>query len=315
MKKNETPKVLLLGNGINRAFADDSVSLKKLLDKITTNKVVGAELDALRKNNKENGQDASDVPFPLEIIMRTDDNVDFVMKNAGKELYGAVENDEQRNFLRKILSMGFDHILTTNYSYELEMASLPDDVQLTERKLQKFQTHTDDVKRAETQYLMHTYNTVEHNGMINNIWHIHGEARKPGTMIIGHYYYGNLLYKYKNLLNKRKNTYKFFQERGIEFRIKSWIDAFIIGDVYMLGFGMDFSELDLWWLINRKKRENAMHGKIVFYEPEKTGFDMKKKLLEDYEAEVKNLGYSRDNANYKEFYKAVLDDIEMNLAN
>ena len=30
---------------------------------------------------------------------------------------------------------------------------------------------------------------------------------------------------------------------------------------------MDFSEFDLWWLLNRKKREKADHGKVWFYTP------------------------------------------------
>ncbi|HIT73388.1 MAG TPA: hypothetical protein IAD10_06990, partial [Candidatus Fimicola cottocaccae] len=32
-----------------------------------------------------------------------------------------------------------------------------------------------------------------------------------------------------------------------------------------LGFGFGFTEFDLWWLLNRKKREKVETGKIYFY--------------------------------------------------
>lgn len=54
---------------------------------------------------------------------------------------------------------------------------------------------------------------------------------------------------------------------------------------------MDFSELDLWWLLNRKKREKALHGKVVFYEPERPEEAAKYALLRAYGAEVRHLGF------------------------
>ena len=95
------------------------------------------------------------------------------------------------------------------------------------------QRHTEETARAEAKFLLHTYNSVTYNGVTNQIWHIHGEARKPDSMIIGHYYYGNILFKYKELLDKRRSKYKYSQDHGEEFPIKSWLDAFILGDVYV----------------------------------------------------------------------------------
>lgn len=305
MSASKKPQILLLGNGLNRAFSQDAFAWDNFI------KELSAHNDSLDKTGTDD-EELSKVPYPLQIVLRTGDNVDAAIKNAKINLYGEVDNDEQRDMLRKILSMNFDHILTTNYSYELEIATLDRGAKLTDNRLKKtMQKHTKSVKTAETMYLLHTYNSVEHNGTQNNIWHIHGEARKPDSMVIGHYYYGNLLFKYKKYFDKLKNHYRSSQEKGQEIEIRSWLDAFILGDVYILGFGMDFSEMDLWWLINRKKRERAEHGKIVFYEPSTEGFDMKGKLLADYGVTVKNMGYiqSKD-MNYKSFYREALSDIE-----
>ena len=40
----------------------------------------------------------------------------------------------------------------------------------------------------------------------------------------------------------------------------SWLDWFLMGEVYAVGFGFDPSGFDIWWAIKRKARENADHG-------------------------------------------------------
>ena len=71
-----------------------------------------------------------------------------------------------------------------------------------------------------------------------------------------------------------------------------WLDSFIMGNVYILGFGFDFSELDLWWLIKQKKRENAEpHGKVIFYTPEKIQEAGKYALLSAYGVEIRHLDF------------------------
>ncbi|MBR1433065.1 AbiH family protein [Ruminococcus sp.] len=99
---------------------------------------------------------------------------------------------------------------------------------------------------------LHTYNSVLYGGKERRIWHIHGEARKPDSMILGHYYYGNLTAKIKNESDRLDDAY-----RREGYKCKSWMDLFILGDVYIIGTALDVSEIDLWWLINRKARETA----------------------------------------------------------
>ena len=324
LQTNKRPQVLLLGNGINLGFSDNGISWPMLLEKITTNKSTGELLDELTEKSKENGTGLSAIPFPLEIVLRTDDNVDTTMNRVKtdediKELmYGSV-NKELKDILQKILSMNFDHILTTNYSYELEMSVTGDSIGSIDKTLKRTQKHTDAVSRAESKFLLHTYYPLEFNGIHNRVWHIHGEARKPNSMIIGHYYYGSLLSKYKEFLDKQSKIYNSMNKDKTTFNIKSWLDAFIFGDVYIVGLGLDFSEMDLWWLINRKKREKSEHGKIIYYDPKPYGTDtddkltaVKHKLLTIYDAEVRSpdCGYEKDNkTNYKLFYKNVLTDI------
>ena len=337
--------VLLLGNGIDRAYDSHAVSWTKLLEKMTTVK-------DLPKHET--------LPFPLEVVLRTDDHVDEALVKYSRELYGSVEDEELRCVLAKVLGMGFDEILTTNYDYALEGTAIyPKKV--TDGWLRKSMKHTGEVARAENTYLLHTYQEAAMDGaadggagcaaaggaagmadcraagaanaVVNRIWHIHGDARRPGSIVIGHYMYVNLVSKWREKLKDRAEKYKAWEQArrlyeatavsSGEKAVKhvpaspeepsgSWLDAFVLGNVYILGLGMDFSELDLWWLLNRKKREKVSHGKVVFYEPEPPESAAKYALLRAYGVEVRHLNYQLlpfvESDSCDDDLKAVLDE-------
>ena len=88
----------------------------------------------------------------------------------------------------------------------------------------------------------------------------------------------------------------------------SWTDAFILGDVYILGFGFGFAESDMWWLLNRKKRAGI--GSTVFYElniPDGSN-NAKLDLLRLMNVEV--VPMTVENGNWTELYERAINDIE-----
>jgi len=295
--------VLMIGNGINRAFG--KTSWNALIDIIKTRDDINA--------------DQLQIPMPLKAILLSDNKIDGQLKsvdqNSQEVLYGMLESEEQTKMLRQILTIGFDHILTTNYSYELEIASLGKS-NISKKQLLNILAHTSQVKRVEQKFLLHSYNEVVCEGVNNKIWHIHGESRKPESIILGHYNYGSLMYKMKDYMDKRGKIYRNKEKTDEIIDIESWLDAFVLGDVYVIGFRYDLSEFDLWWLLNRKAREKVHHGKVYFYEPEPMIFDERLELLKVLDVHVEHLGMKltddkEENGHiYKEFYKKALDEIE-----
>lgn len=241
---------MLLGNGINRAFNSDSWD--DLLNSIDS------------RDEQYTIKSDWHCPESLKAILLTEDNVYETLKRKKDALgnLGTEKPEKQMRLLQRLLALDFDEILTTNYSYELETAALGQG-KVNENTLKKIQRHTDETVRCEQSIMLHTYNSVKVGGRERRIWHLHGEARKPNSMILGAYYYGNLLGKIISLSKKRGNYYAQEERR---WKIRSWTDAFLVGDVYVLGFGFGFAESDLWWLLNRKKRENSRVGKVRFYE-------------------------------------------------
>ncbi|MGN0813081.1 MAG: hypothetical protein ACI4MQ_06215 [Candidatus Coproplasma sp.] len=261
-------------------------------------------------------------PMPLQAILLTDNKIDVALKSISDASFGKISNEEHRDCLRRILSMGFDHILTTNYSYEIEIAS-QEGTNITQSKVVSMQRFLRDngIKQAEPKYLLHTYNEVKYLDSVNKVWHIHGEARKQSSMVLGHYYYGNLLCRIKELADSRGRKYHSAEKYGRDFEVKSWIDAFILGDIYVLGLDYNLAEIDLWWLLNRKFNEKANHGNVYFLEPKPTNklysIDERLELIKVFIGKENVMDFdmvvpSNDedkSAFYAEFYGKSLDKI------
>ena len=303
-KKQRHPQVLLLGNGINRAFGGGSWG--DLIREITVNENLpeGCELH---------------LPMPLRAILVTSDTVDRQLQEARGILYGKLGDPGHAEMLQALLEMGFDHILTTNFSYELE-ASIQPGHAVDDALLSRMMFRADGKAGEEDKYQLHTCCDLEWKGRCTRLWHIHGEGRKPDTMILGHYYYANLLKRISDELDREREC----RPAG-EPEIRSWADAFLSGDVYTLGFGYDVSEFDLWWLLNRKKIEPGETGETWFFAPEEAQagerINEKEELLRVLGVRVSHCGYHRPTGDalhrsggFREFYRSAMEEIQAQMA-
>ena len=99
------PQVLFLGNGLNRAFGANDWS--KLLKQIHSNPRISFE-------------QLKDLPYPLQAVLATGDHLDTVLKEGSLKEQGISDIEPMRPMMESLLRVPFDHILTTNYTYEIE---------------------------------------------------------------------------------------------------------------------------------------------------------------------------------------------------
>ncbi len=300
ISEGKRPCVLLIGNGLCRAFG--GMDWDSFLDDI--------------KDRHRFPEPAKNycMPMPLKAAMLSDGKLAEKMRQQKAmrfDLFSS-SNPEQRKAISLLVNAGFDYILTTNYTYEIECALLNTD-NLTEKKIAKLMS-TVGIDHPQTQYFINTFN----NAGDKPVWHIHGEARKPDSMIIGQYCYGNLLFRYKEYLDKKGKDYARLAKGDGILKVESWLDAFVFGDVYIVGFGFGFSETDLWWLLE-KKLLTEKHGRTVFFDPiskkDVTSSsqiieegECKKHLFSIYGVEYKDLEFTvSENEDYKLFYNKVYD--------
>lgn len=285
------PQVLLLGNGLTR---NTGYSWEQFIEKCVRKDV---DLDLYKKDGV--------FQVPNTILSLATMNADDTQRHSD---YAHILSEIQyveNLYINQLIKLPVDSVLTTNYTYEIEYAMENKYPDLAANDKRKYSHCTE----KDAKYLIHTYNRFE---KFPHIWHIHGEARRKSSLILSHDEYARLTNKIIEFLNGRKNHYVKYSDN---IQMKSWIDYFVLSDLYILGCGLDFAEFDLWWLINRRLREKATIGKIYFYEPETHGNQYKLTAMRNsgIEVETLNIKIKEDDdktCKYDEFYCAAIRDIE-----
>lgn len=251
-------KALLFGNGLNQLNGyttwDDLV--KRINDKDDKHKIPNTlhyEAQILQQPYKV----TEAITYNGESVTYNDDEVTFTVgtessfKNGvAHEMKGYVSNE----VYQRIASIeGIDHYLTTNYD------------QVLKQTLEEIGYSEVEHVRAENTYSLRRRHSLQNaDGALKHIWNIHGEIDAPQTIMLGLYQYCGSVGRISEYMNGK---YKYKRDKQIQTmpklldRLKdgidepfSWIDLFFIADIYMIGFGLLYDEIDLWWVLTRRKR-------------------------------------------------------------
>jgi hypothetical protein len=232
-------KVLLIGNGLNRIGND--YSWEDLMH------------DLLRFAGLENAITVDDKPFPMlyeEIFLRwaqPDRAHELVLKKKIRQLLRRIRHNQLH---RRIMDLPVDEILTTNYDYNLESAiegGLDAAPYIHPIKGSKYSM----LRRRQADDKV--------------IWHIHGEMRAPGSILLGYEQYAGYLQTIRNYVingNRYKDLHLTPLTQRIrrkDHEIQAWVDHFFFSDLYIVGLSMDFVEMHLWWILDFRAR--LMHNR------------------------------------------------------
>lgn len=246
---------ILFGNGINRLIPTN-ISWSQLLDKIKgTNKFK----DDILPNTMIYER------IVLQRLTKTKDILqdEFDVKSDIANLLADIIANE---VYLELFNLRAQHYITTNYDYGFVTSILS----LPEILLPIEEYSTEDVYSIRR--LKRIKNSKEAE---KNIWQIHGEIRKPATIMLGLDHYCGSIGKIDNYI---KGNYRYISdgkeiiESSIEQKFKdssfnnsSWIELFFTSNIHILGFTFDFSEIDLWWVLNKRARmmkSNSLSLKI-----------------------------------------------------
>lgn len=296
-------KTLLFGNGLNQ-LTTGHISWKDLLDNI-------------KKKNKFDNLQLPNTMIYERILMerpKLSDGIFAVEGNIKAEIADQMRNISTNEYYELIFKLGFKNYLTTNYDYSLNKT-----IEQNEFALKSNSTEDIYSIRRNTSILDKKKNEI------GKIWNIHGEVDKPASIMLGlDHYCGSIgkldaylkgKYEYQdNKQSIRVNSITNKIKNG-DFDKVSWVELFFNSDVHILGLSLEYSETDLWWILNKRARimndkKTSVHitNKIFYYstsiEPEKQG------VLESFYVNV----IKTDNPNPKTFnwgkyYKETLDKI------
>lgn len=284
------PRVLLLGNGINRAYK--FASWDEMLSSIKK-----------RDFSDEEQVTLQNIPYPLQSVIMTGDHVDTQMATISEQLTELMPPAEEQELLKQYARLPVDAILTTNYTYEIEKSLVKSFSCKVGCKSKYRKRDKTDAGKYELSQLYTYFQPLE---TAPSIWHIHGEAAKHQTMVIGHYYYGKLIAKIQQHIADHMALYKLYLLGKTDFSPFSWIDYFMLGDIYIVGLGMDVSEMDLWWLVNCKKLHFPI-TKVFLFKPDIKPTE--RMLAEAYNVNVVDAGLSEND--YPLYYQWVMEQLAL----
>lgn len=254
---------LFIGNGLNRTL-DSKIEWGNLLKDIAREKGVSDD-----DNHK--------ISFPLEfelmvnkILMKPlkpdmdpSDKIYRELKEKIANRIRGVKLPKQNGAPHyKFTALPVACIITTNYDYLLE-ESLDAEFKRT------------DSKPNNTKYNLNS--KLEVAG--KDICHIHGELDYPESICLGYEHYSGMLQNLRNRLEKKikkKNgihAISFALSNDVSTNI--WTERFFTDNIYIVGFGLDRCEIDIWWLItyralmyysNLDGMKDLISNKIIFYD-------------------------------------------------
>ena len=206
--------------------------------------------------------------------------------------------------LDRLLSLDFDCILTTNYTYEIEQ-TLAGERWVKSGRRSSFSYCGEG--HAKQHNLQCCYIVSGRSGRQIPVWHVHGDACRSTSLVLSYHSYvraSSLLFAYSQ---SRKNIFWESQQEARPIVPQAWFDWFLCGDVYSVGFGWNPCEVDLWWAAERKSREKAVVGSHVAYFTDDIRQDAQKEMLRAMNTEVCVMPLDGDN--YRAVYEAVTEDI------
>jgi hypothetical protein len=238
---------ILYGNGINRLHPD-APSWENMLKKLETksNASLNAGIPPTIQYDK------------IEIISPRPSNI--LLKDMCETIKGPWQNP----IYARLSQLHGVNFLTTNYDHTLESY---------------FSSFLKSYKQ-ETVYNIFSYMATTNEPQDSkfnrcNIWHIHGDVNRPKSIILGYDHYCKEIAEirkympsdFRNIARANVSSSKSLQSLSLSG--ESWIDLIFKDDIFIIGLGLGFAELDLWWLLDiwsRLKRMGIVYNKIYYYD-------------------------------------------------
>lgn len=323
---------ILFGNGFNRLTSEE-LCWKNFLNNAFP-------------NNQEKDIVTSDYSMLYEKILLDEykqfhiainDFEDSKKTSMAKAVEDFTPNEETIKLLERLANLPVCYYMTTNYDTTFDKV-------LSKGKLENVQKDY-----SEPFFSLHRRHTVKEKNVDKQgtVWYLHGETGNVKTMSLGFDQYcislgsitnylihgspkseSHLTCQYNQCLSSflSENNGEWFpyilwrlkQQEQEDHQIKHWVDLFFLTDVHIIAQGLAFSEIDIWWLLNKRARyiEAAKKSKykyqiannIYYYGQCSPG---QRAMFEAFHVTVINVSRIIDKNDKIDYYKYYNDLIEI----
>lgn len=113
-----------------------------------------------------------------------------------------------------------------------------------------------------------------------SLWNIHGNWNAPETIMLGIKDYCDYIAEINKQIGEEETE-----------TCQSWINLFLKTDVHIVGFGLAYEEMDLWYVLTHRKRmikqtKNEINNHVFYYVIDRFADSSKNDLLKAMDVEV-----------------------------
>jgi len=287
---------ILFGNGINR-LNSSNISWNDVLNKI-------------KGPRKFNDKGLPNTMIYERVILEKPNSHEDVLNDEFEtkvEIAEMMLGINSHELYSKMFDLNIENYLTTNYDYAfIKSIESRNDINFP-----IFDYSTEDVYSIRR--LKRISNIKQKK---KHFWQIHGEIKKPATIMLGLDQYSGSLGKIDSFI---KGYYRYTKDKkripedSIKIKLEnnsftdiSWIELFFNSNIHIFGFGLDYSEADLWWLLNKRARlkrsnvGNLIKNNITFYTIDID--EQRKEQLEIFDVQVEKIKVPTGKDKYIKFY-------------
>ena len=310
---------ILFGNGINRLSKgvqswDDMIKSisKNELDKNIPNPL---KYEAILMEQPYQDASSND---SYQMVER--DNTTYYVRNDLSEMQlkrkiaTELQSFPSNEVYDSLSKMPVGHYITTNYDHTLFKS-------FSEGYTVKA------LDRTEKLYSIRRNYSIRPDSVDGSIqyWPMHGDMDSPASIMLGFDHYCGALSKIEQYVkgdystpNRRIDSMTRRLGQGV-MPVFSWVDLFFISDIHIIGINLGYEELDLWWLLNRRRRvrqsnSELIRNKITYYPVEPLRGDLSQ-MLSGFDVEIKELDkalFSKDD-NFLVRYKTQVSNINSSI--
>lgn len=254
--------VIFIGNGINRI--SNNLSWNGLLQELQIEDLQGLNI------KPESLPNSLPSTLKYEFILlssyirhkhKEGDDRQLRLKESIAKKMNTFNGNDIYNRLVEIPSVQF---ITTNYDHVLDKTLMNKGYEFTDKN------------SSETLYNIRRFRAYKQNNSLIKIFPIHGDIDAPKSITIDYNHYCGTVAKIDSYLKGSYVWEKGMKIDSIEKRIQnndkqiySWIDHFFFSDIHIMGFSLEWVEIELWWLLDKRRRYQRtglnIDNRIIFY--------------------------------------------------
>lgn len=286
-------QAVLVGNGPSQLIQENPC-WAKLLKNVAAQIGVGAA-----------GSEHDGTPYPLlyeRLLLEARKKNGWTERKLKASIAKEVALVKADDLHSRIRALPVSDIMTTNYDHSLEQPS-----------------HAS--KEAANRGIIdeRRYSLFRHRpiGAKQRLWYVHGDVRRPGSMLLGYEQYSGYLqqmrlYATSGIAYKHRTLGPVIRKGQVHAEGHSWLDLFFAADVWIIGLGLKFVEFHLWWLLTYRARQRALGVKLnnrvtYFCTSDADANAAKCAMLRELDVDVRVLGIT--GGDYQPHYLAALNEI------